>query len=294
VLAILVDRKVFRWEETILDLFPSIAIRIHPFHHQTTLSMLAAHCAGLTSDIAQVEDGDLWRYLRRVTVSKGQFAVALSYLGRPPDKTPGSSAEWNWANPTLIALAIEIRTSQSLDSFTKTLILDPLEMYSAGFGHPDAKKNASTPEQPTQPWPHQGSTKQIRSPTDVNWFNPPAMGAATGIHCSAPDFARFVDLHLRGSMKLSTQVLPESAAYLYSPYLDTSYTPGNFWINSRDWAGGDALSTSGRCDGFSMAVWLAPLKGKGYFAIANIDGDVGLDITDRAVYLAIRHAAGEY
>lgn len=62
-------------------------------------------------------------------------------------------------------------------------------------------------------------------------------------------------------------------------------------IASRDWAGGEALMFDGRCDGFGISTWLAPLKGKAYFAIANVDDNLGLKITDDAVGLAIRHAA---
>lgn len=33
VLAVLIDRGVFRWEESVVDLFPSISSRTHPFHY---------------------------------------------------------------------------------------------------------------------------------------------------------------------------------------------------------------------------------------------------------------------
>ncbi|KAH7345830.1 beta-lactamase/transpeptidase-like protein [Pyrenochaeta sp. MPI-SDFR-AT-0127] len=291
-LAILIDRGVFRWEESVVDLFPSLASRAHPFHHQTTLGMLAAHHSGLTSQIESVEDGDLFRYIRQVSAKKGRFAVAMSYLGRPPDTNPGTTYSWNWANPILIALALEERTSSSLQSLVKTLIFDPLEMYSAGFGRPDAEKNSSMPANPTQPWGHRDSTMNPLNPTEVNLFQPPALVASTGIHCSTPDYASFVSMHLRVSMGMPTQILhPESASRFYTRFSDFSWTLGGWAIASREWAGGEAFMDNGRCDGFSISTWLAPLKGKAYFAIANVDGDVGLKITDNAVGLAIRHAA---
>lgn len=47
--------------------------------------------------------------------------------------------------------------------------------------------------------------------------------------------------------------------------------------------------THSRCDGFAVAVWVAPLKGKAYFSVANVDGDVGLKVTDEAVSSTIRY-----
>jgi CubicO group peptidase (beta-lactamase class C family) len=292
VLAVLIDRGVFRWEESVLDLFPALSSRAHPFHHQTTLSMLGAHHSGLTSQITTVEDGDLFRYLRQVNARKGRFAVALSYLGHPPDASPGTLYSWNWANPILISLAIEERTSRSLESLVKTLIFDPLEMYSAGFGRPDAEKNSSVPLKPTQPWGHQGSTKNPLNPAEMTLFNPPTLTASTGMYCSIPDYASFVSMHLRAAMGMPTQVLhPESASPYYTSFSDTNWTPGSWAIATRDWAGGGVLWDNGRCDGFSVSTWLAPLKGTAYFAIANIDDDDGIKITNNAVSLAIRHVA---
>lgn len=292
VLAVLIDRGVFRWEDSVLDLFPALSSRAHPFHHQTTLRMLGAHHSGLTSQIATVEDGDLFRYLRRVNAQKGRFAVALSYLGRPPDVSPGTLYTWNWANPILISLAIEERTSRSLESLAKTLIFDPLEMYSAGFGRPDAENNSSVPLKPTQPWGHQGSTKNPLNPAELSLLNPPALTASAGMYCSIPDYASFVSMHLRAAMGRPTQVLyPESASPYYTPSFDTDRTPGSWMTASRDWAGGGVLWDNGRCDGFSLSIWLAPLKGKAYFAIANVDDDAGIKITNDAVDLALRHAA---
>lgn len=295
VTAILVDRGIFRWDETVQELFPAFAGRIHPFHHQTTLSTLGAHCSGMTAIIGSVEDGDLWRYIHQtsITAKKARFAVALSYLARPPDTTPNISSSWNWAGPILIAHAIEERTSSTLDSLIKTLVTDPLEMYSAGWGRPDARKNGLNPSSPSQPWGHASATKSPMNPADANLFNPLALNAATGLYCSAPDYASLARLYLRASMGLPQSMLSAQAAkYLFSPHNPgASYTPGNWWITSRDWAGGEAFLENGRCDGFAISNWLAPLKRKAYFAIANMDGDPGLSITDSAISLAIRHDA---
>ena len=291
VLAVLVDRGVFRWDETIVELSPRLANRAHPFHHQTTLSMLGAHCSGLTADFYTVEDGDLIRYLRQVSAEKGRLAVAMSYLARPPDTSPGTVRDWNWANPLLLALAIEDRTSRTFESLIKELVLDPLEMYSAGFEEPNAQRNVSKPNDPTIPWGHKGSTKSPVTP--VERVLPLAFSACTGMFCSAPDYALFITAHLRAAARLGTQLYqPGIASCLYTDTCGTKSTLGSWWMESRDWGKGEVFMETGKWDGFAASCWFAPKKGKAYFALANVDGDAGLKITDDAVALAIRHDAG--
>lgn len=291
VLAVLVQRGIFRWEEKIVDLFPSLSSRIHPFHHQTTLATLGAHYSGMTSEIQSVEDGDLLRYLHGVDAKKGRSAVALSYLGRPPDADPGSAYSWNWANPIIVAHAIEERTSTSLEVLMKDLVFDPLEMYSAGFKVLEVGKESSTTTTATQPWGHRGGSKSPLNPSEQGSAQPPALSASTGIRCSAIDYAAFVKMHLSVARGLPTQVLqPQPEDPLYTRLFGTDRTSGGWSIASREWAAGEALTSSGRCDGFSISTWVAPLKGKAFFAIANVDGVVGMKATDDAVYMAIKHA----
>ena len=290
-LAILIDQGLFRWEETIPELFPWFAKRIHPFHHQTTLSMLGAHCTGLGRTVHIAENGDLFRYLRQVDGTKGRRAVVLSYITRPPDREPGTAYNWSFANPVLIAYAIEERISKSLESLVKALIFDPLEMYWSGFGRLDAERNASLPDKPSQPWGHKGATKTPLSPADVRLLQPPALFASVGIYCSAPDFASFVDMHLRAVMGLPRQLLQSpSVEHMYSRFSGTDSTHGSWTIASREWAQGEALMNAGISDGFGFSCWLAPRIGKAFFAFANVDDEEGSKITDQAVVLAIRHA----
>ena len=176
----------------------------------------------------------------------------------------------------------------------KTLYFDPFEMYSAGLGRPDAGKSASVPDKPRQPWGHRGSTKAQLDPTEMRQFQLPALFASTGVYCSAPDFASFVSMHLRTMKGLPTQVLQSGPVNrLYTPFSDTNATAGSRLIVSRPWVQGEALMEDGRCDGFGLSCRLAPKTGNAYFAVANVDGDEGVKITNEAVILAIRYAAAD-
>jgi CubicO group peptidase (beta-lactamase class C family) len=293
VLAILIDRNVFAWEDTIVAVLPRLARRIHVFHHQTTLAMLGAQLSGFHTPVGSAEGGDLYRYCQQLGVSgrDGRFAIALSFLGRPPDTTPGTTSTWHWANVLLLVLIMEERMRKPIEILAKELLFDPLQWYSAGFGRPDAQRNASSPKNPTQPWPHSGDTKEPINPAQQNLFSPLAFEPVDAVHSSIPDYCAFVDLHLRGSMSLPTAVLyPAAFKKLHTCVNDDPRsTPGGWVIAQRDWADGDSISTQGRSGGFASATWMAPLKGRAYFAVANIDNDAGVDVTDRAVYMAIRH-----
>ncbi|OAP58341.1 hypothetical protein AYL99_07431 [Fonsecaea erecta] len=306
-LGVLVERGLFRWDETVLDLFPSLASRVHPFHHQTTLAMLGAHLSGFEAYITGVEEGELFDYIRHggASVEQQRLAVAMSYLGRPPDRTPGRTGgySWNWANPILIAAAMEQRTGTRLENLVKWLVFDPLEMYSAGFTDTD---NHHSHSNPTQPCGHSADT---RLPLDLaqHVFHRGAFSASTGISCSAPDYAAFVGMHLCAAMGLPTAVLLrgiDEGTTLTTPSATTTRsffhtrlvpeqisTPGGWITATRDWAGAqDAVWLDGRCDGWACTTWIAPATGKAYFALVNVEGDPGVKIADDAVSLVIRHA----
>jgi hypothetical protein len=172
----------------------------------------------------------------------------------------------------------------------KELILDPLEMYSARFGRLDAENNAFLPNQPTQPWGHEGTTSTPMTPTDIKLDQPPVF--CTGLYCSVPDYASFVSMHLRAAMGMPTQVLQSgSVSRMYTRFSDTNSTPGSWRIASKEWAKGEAFLHAGNGDGFATRSWLAPLDGKAYFAIANVDGAAGSKMMSGAIDLAVSHAA---
>jgi hypothetical protein len=47
------------------------------------------------------------------------------------------------------------------------------------------------------------------------------------------------------------------------------------------------------CEESATSTWLASFKGKVYFTLANVDGDVDLDAVNDPVLLAIGHVAEE-
>lgn len=293
ILAMIIDRGLITWESRIVNLLPAISKRAHPFHNDTTLAMLTSHRSGISADLYAADHGDLLRYLSRpeIGAKQGRFATALYYLVRPPDHTPGTQFLWHKANSLLIALALETVTNQPFEKLLKSLLFDPLEMYSAGLGWPDMARNK--PSNPTQPWPHSESNKQ---PIDIlpgRDLNMNSMYPVQGVHCSVPDYAAYIKFVLRCTMGLDTARLlrKETMERCHARISDDdfSYNCAGWSITTRDWAEGIAITLSGRAHGASNNAWMSPKTGKAFFAISNIDGDVGLKINDEAVSAAIRY-----
>lgn len=293
VLAMIVDRGLLNWEDKIVNLLPSLSRQVHPFHRETTLAMLASHRSGFATTVYDAENGDLWRYLSRSETSakQGRFAVAASYLIRPPDHAPGTNFSWQVANSVLVAIALETVTNQPFEHLLKTLVFDPLEMYSTGFGWPDMARNDSGT--PTQPWGHSFDTKQPVEILPGQGHNVKAMYSVQGVHCSAADYATYLQFQLRSAMGLDTAGLlsKEAINRRNAPVGSggTVYNCDGWSPCERDWAKGLTLTLDGHGHGTSNCAWIAPLIGKAYFAFSNIDGVNGSNINDEVVAAAIRY-----
>lgn len=295
ILAMLVDRGLITWDERLVDHIPaSVSRRVHPFHKETTFSMVASSNSGISDSWWQAGNGDLLRYLSRSEISakQGRFAVALYYLVRPPDHTPGTKAVWHQANGVLIALALEEITNQPFESLLKALLFDPLEMYSTGFGWPDITRNIVT--SPRQPWGHAGTSKEPRGDFSGQGLNMNACYPFQGIHCSAADYAIYIKFELRCSMGLDTKGLlsQQGMKEMFERISDEEHScnRAGWIIASRDWAKGLTFSNAGHQLGASNGAWIAPLTGKAFFSISNIDGTVGFKANDEAIYAAVRYA----
>lgn len=293
-LSILVEQGVLRWEDRIVDLIPAISNRAHLLHHETTLEMLASHKSGLTTNLYSAENGDLLRYLNRSELDgyHGRLAVAIHCLHQPPGNAPGTSFHWNGANSLLIAIAMEEVTKTRFEDLAKSVLFNPLEMYSAGFGWSDRERN--NPTNPTQPYPHGDTPKEVLELTPSRGQDNQSMFPCMGLHCSAADFAAYVQFQLRSSMSIATGSLLGQAnmkrAHQRLEEEDFPYNPAGFRCFQRDWAlKGVTEFFNGNCHGGSLNIRLAPIAGKAYFCFANTSGAIGGKCIDEALCATIRY-----
>jgi CubicO group peptidase (beta-lactamase class C family) len=295
VMARLVERGLLSWTNTIDEALPEYREVIHPGHLNTTIEMFGAHCSGITELITSAEDGQLWCYLYDTSISayEGRRAVLLSYLRRPPDRTPGpASHQWNFANLALIALVIETITGMTCETVVKAELFDPLEMYHSGFGPPDSARNSNSPN-PTQPWPHvpqTGAPPFSMRPNDRMASNPPTLWPADAVHTSLADLSKFLCFCLYGPSDQSLAHFMGNAAWekLTQRVEGTAYSLLNLTVGTRVWARGATLSALGQSGGFAASLWIAPSIGKAFACLTNVSGEVGTTVVDEAATLCTR------
>jgi Beta-lactamase len=197
-LAVLVEQNILNWEDTLPVVLPRLAKRMHVFHHETTLKMVACNRTGIKGEIKHPESGQLASCLCQpdVTGQQGRFAVGMSVLTRPPDVSP-EKYTWSYVNNTLLTLVIEERTSRPIHALLKQYIFDPLEMYHSHLGHSSqGLQSPSTLQNPDRPLPH--NSNGYFDTWEV-YFSL-ACDTYLGIFAPLNDVLSFCSLHLRGSI----------------------------------------------------------------------------------------------
>jgi len=110
------------------------------------------------------------------------------------------------------------------------------------------------------------------------------------VHCSLPDWAKFLTLHVRGERGEDTLVKAETIKRMHTPPEGEVYADG--WnVRERDWAGGLALNHAGSNTLNFASTWLAPEKDL-IFVVATNAAPLGVTLTaDAAMFPMIERLA---
>jgi CubicO group peptidase (beta-lactamase class C family) len=301
-LAILIEKNILSWEDTLPAVLPRLAKRMHVFHHETTMKMVACNRTGIKGEIHQIESGQLSSYLCQpdVTGQQGRFAVGLSVLTRPPDESPGKYT-WSYLTNILLTLVLEERTSRPIDALLKQYIFDPLEMYHSRLGlSGQGLQSPSILENPDRPLSHSSNGHFVTWEANFSTTCDPYLG----IFAPMNDVLSFCSLHLRGSMGLPTPILtPESFAILHAGFDErwskNTPTPGGWfsfdqavagdWTGVGDWTGGNFLHYMGEAGGYYVKISVARKVGLVYAAVANSSAPRGKKSTQEALTAFVRY-----
>lgn len=262
----LIDRKMLSFDTKISDVFASQLSS----SSSVTIRQLLNHTSGM------VENLDWWlidkMYNNSMQKIRLQRLEVLLMVLRDPKYIHLSTKSYQYSNVGYVVLGavIEKLLNVSWEEASQTLIFNPLNMTSAGFGPPADVKG------------HIQNTIGVRfSPTDVD--NPPVMGPAGRVHCSIPDWSKFISevLHLsRASLGLETDVMHvdrlgvsvntfQVLLSLSNPAVTYS---GGWIIADRSWAGGYCLTHSGSNTAWFATVWIAPHQDTAYLVAINAGG----------------------
>ncbi len=149
-------------------------------------------------------------------------------------------------------------------------LLNPLGMSSAGFGSP------ATPQYIDQPLGHlweDGSFVPVES--GILGDNPPGIAPAATVHCSLPDLARFLSLHLQtGGLPVTSLGLTQSSLQgLHTPIFPEDGHSFGWFLVPKTGPGGTTLQANGTNLSNLIFVIVAPTKNFVLVVATNSFGD---------------------
>src|SRR5207248_2506036 len=180
-----------------------------------------------------------------------------------PEHEPGKEFHYSNVGYVLAGHMAEEAAGAPWEELIQKRLFRPLGMKSAGFGA------MGTPGKVDQPWQHFGDG--LRMGPSLYSDNPPVMAPAGTVHCSLPDWARFIADQLRGARGGRALLKAETYKKLHtSPYDDRFYTLGGWGGLAKDERAGGPLLRHDGSNGMSFATaWVAPRRDLAVLVVTN-------------------------
>lgn len=280
VAAMLVEQGKISWTKTIGESFPEWANEIDTDYRGVTLEQLLSHRGGAPGNAPR----DLWMkaWTATGTPAEQRLEFVKGLLTRSPEAKPGTKHIYSNQGYAIAGVMLEKATGKTWEELMQTMLFKPLEMNSAGFGAPASLGKID------QPWGHsKGIVTGIEPvPPGPRADNPPAIGPAGIVHCSLPDLAHYVAMHLTGERNGSDLLKPASFKKLHTSAGD-DYALG--WVVlDRKWASGRTLMHNGSNTMFYVVIWMAPEKNCAVIVATNVGVDGAFRGCDEAATKLIK------
>ncbi len=268
-----VEAGRLRWDTTIGEVLPEVTGTARAEYRQVTLTQLLQHRAGLLP-LLRLEDLAVVPRLRgSVVQQRRQFTQWV--LTQPATSVPGTRDDYSNAGYVVAAAMLEKVTGHRTEYLLEKRLFAPLKMRSARFGWPAEIARRF------EPWGHAtvGERKFVAvSPFDPEARIPEWANVSGNLSLDTRDFARFVQLHLRGLRGTSTFLDPTTFQTLHTP--TDEYALG--WAAVE--AGGARFSFhAGGTDLFYAVMVVVPDADRAAVVMINADNP---DIEDAAIVLA--------
>ena len=282
-IALLVARGDLAWDTPLEVLLPDIAKDMHADFRDVTLVELVSHRSGIVDD-----EGLISRLPAGVDGSRAEHRadITRALLSRPPAYAPRSAFKYSNAGYVVVGYVAQAKAGRTWEDLMQELVFGPLGMKSAGFGAPgepdvcDEPRGHRASGEIVEPAP--GSDRQL------------AVRPCGGVHASLADWARFVQLHLRGAhgdvevgkIKLTR----EAFALLHQPFDAGSRRYARGWlVTNEPWAGGDGttLNHSGTNTMWYCETWLGLESGVAVLMTTNQYGPSGKNAPGQVLKLLI-------
>lgn len=266
-IAQLVEQGKLSWDTALEKSFPDLAPSMTPEVRKITLTQLLTHHAGLP---ANLKGG--WGAVPRSESLREQRRSVLKMTAE--DQRELSSAgkfEYSNLGYTLAAAMAEQAAELDWETLMRERLFKPLGMKSAGFGP------MGEPGPIQQPWQHRANGKPVEPRPRAD--NPPVMGPAGRVHCSLPDWSKFIADQLRGARGQPGLLQPATYAKLFStPYQDRFYTRGGWGGTEKGPRTGSlVLAHDGSNTMNHATAWLSPSRDLAILVVTNQGGESGAE-----------------
>jgi CubicO group peptidase (beta-lactamase class C family) len=280
---LLVARGDLSWEKELGELLPDLVTDMHVDFLDLTLVELVSHRAGLAANL----DGDFSSIESKDPLQQREFLTRLA-LTQAPHHAPRGAFLYSNGGFVIAGHVAEVVTKTSWEELMQRLLFEPLGMQSAGFGPPGTRETCD------QPRGHTPDGKPVEPGSEAD--NPPALGPAGTVHASLADWAKFIQLHLRGSREAvkvgEIELTPAAFERLHTPYPEApGQKYGYGWVfEKRPWAGGDGLALwhNGSNTLWYCVTWLGPGNGFAGLATTNVFTPKAQKAADEAIQLILK------
>lgn len=258
-----VEAGKMRWDMKLSEVFPEFAATMRPEFQEVTLAMLLELRAGLLAVF------DKQAFLALPTFSGTPAEQRKAYtqwvLQQPPDATPGT---YNYSNSDYVVAAavLEKVTGKTWDDLLQERLLRPLGITTLTYGWPAA--NGAK-----QPWGHLSNADGTFMPLDPDIAEnklPKYFAPAGDLSMSMGDYAKFVQMHLRGLRGQQTLLRAETIQRMHTPPANSDYALG--WaVETRN-----GVKTSfyvGSLEPFLADVWVQPSRNRAVAVVTNTGTD---------------------
>jgi CubicO group peptidase (beta-lactamase class C family) len=270
----LMEDGTLSWDTRLLDLFPEFKATANPAYLEVTLGDLASHQAGFPS----AGDVATWNRLRDYRGS------LIQYLGEILQQQPRiRRGRFLYSNNGYAALGavIERRTGLPYPEAMKKLLFEPLGI-KAHFGFP---KDLG----PDQPWGNTATWGAAAPARPQDQYIPDVLGPAGLVSMTLKDYARFLQLHLRGLQgRNDAGYTADMIGQVHQTRIRTgmpfesAYAAG--WVVEK--VNNESIHWhSGSAGNFVVFMAINPARKKGVVVVTNVGGApggrVGWDIVEK-------------